>query len=142
MLMIWSSLARNRSPSLVASCFFGRIDPSDAASNHGSKEEGIPKRNRKVLGSRTAKPCNPKSAQTPKNDPPSTTWPFFTGDYSTCPKGKRDCLVPGCGTIPFNKAVEGFRPYADIVASAGDTMLYERGRGRLRSALDLPSVDD
>lgn len=61
--------------------------------------------------------------------------------YSTCPKGKLDCLVPGCGTIPFNKVVEGFRPYADIVASAADSMLYERGRGRLRSALDLPSVD-
>lgn len=62
--------------------------------------------------------------------------------YSTCPKGKLDCRVPGCGTIPFNKVVEGFRPHADIVATAGDTMLYERGRGRLRSALDLPSVDD
>jgi len=62
--------------------------------------------------------------------------------YSTCPKGKLDCLVPGCGTIPFNKVVEGFRPYADIIASANDTMLYERGKGRLRSALDLPSVDD
>ena len=31
MLMIWSSLARNRSPSPVASCFFGRIVSSDAA---------------------------------------------------------------------------------------------------------------
>lgn len=62
--------------------------------------------------------------------------------YSTCPKGKLDCLVPGCGTIPFNKVVEGFRPYADIIASANDTTLYERGKGRLRSALDLPSVDD
>ena len=62
--------------------------------------------------------------------------------YSMCPKGKLDCLVPGCGAIPFNKVVEGFQPYADIVASAADTMLYERGRGRLRSALDLPSVDD
>lgn len=62
--------------------------------------------------------------------------------YNQCPKGKLDCLVPGCGTIPYNKVVEGFRPYADIVASAADTMLYDRGRGRLRSALDLPSVDD
>lgn len=62
--------------------------------------------------------------------------------YSTCPKGKPDCLVPGCGKIPFKKVVEGFRPYADIVATAADTMLYERGRGRLRSALDLPSVED
>src|SRR6516225_4229053 len=31
MLMIWSSRARNRSPDPVASCFFGRIAPSDAA---------------------------------------------------------------------------------------------------------------
>lgn len=62
--------------------------------------------------------------------------------YNQCPKGKLDCHVPGCGTIPFNKVVDGFRPYADIVESVADTMLYERGRGRIRSALDLPSVDD
>src|SRR5215471_21050949 len=31
MLMIWSSRARNRSPDPVVSCFFGRIVPSDAA---------------------------------------------------------------------------------------------------------------
>jgi hypothetical protein len=61
--------------------------------------------------------------------------------YNQCPKGKRNCLVPGCGMIPFNRVIDGFRPYADIVESVADTMLYERGRGRLRSALDLPSVD-
>lgn len=61
--------------------------------------------------------------------------------YNTCPKGKRDCLVPGCGATPFNQIVEGFRPYADIVASVDDSMLHIRGRGRVRSALDLPSVD-
>src|SRR5262249_32750906 len=31
MLMIWSSRAPNRSPDPVVSCFFGRIAPSDAA---------------------------------------------------------------------------------------------------------------
>ncbi len=62
--------------------------------------------------------------------------------YNQCPKGKLDCHVPGCGAIPFNKVVDGFRPYADIVESAADTMLYVRGKGRLRSALDLPFVDD
>src|SRR5215471_12772347 len=31
MLMIWSSRARNKSPDPVVSCFFGRIAPSDAA---------------------------------------------------------------------------------------------------------------
>ncbi len=61
--------------------------------------------------------------------------------YNSCPKGKQDCLVPGCGAIPFNKIVDGFRPYGDIVASAPDTTLYVRGKGRLRSALDLPSVE-
>jgi len=61
--------------------------------------------------------------------------------YNSCPKGKQDCLVPGCGAIPFNRIVDGFRPCADIVASAPDTTLYVRGKGRLRSALDLPSVE-
>lgn len=26
--------------------------------------------------------------------------------FNACPKGKLDCLVPGCGTIPFNKRVD------------------------------------
>ena len=58
--------------------------------------------------------------------------------FNHCPKGRRDCLVPGCGAIPFNKRVAEFVPYADILAGAGDAMLYRRGAGRLRSALDLP----
>lgn len=61
--------------------------------------------------------------------------------YSSCPKGKPDCLVPGCGTIPFNKSVEGFKADADILASAPHATLYLRGRGRVRSALDLPSAE-
>jgi hypothetical protein len=62
--------------------------------------------------------------------------------FNQCPKGKKDCLVPGCGTIPFNKRIADFRPHDDILASARDAMLYERGRGRLRSALELPGIDD
>jgi hypothetical protein len=62
--------------------------------------------------------------------------------FSACPKGKRDCSVPGCGAIPFNKVVDGFVPHADLLASASYAMLYRRGAGRLRSALDLPGVDD
>jgi len=49
--------------------------------------------------------------------------------------------VPGCGTIPFNKVIDG-QAYADIVESVEESMLYVRGRGRLRSALELPSVED
>ena len=62
--------------------------------------------------------------------------------YNQCPKGKRDCLVPGCGDIPFNKRVDAFRPYADILAPAAHAMLFQRPQGRLRSALALPSVDE
>src|SRR5262249_30918844 len=44
MLMICSSRARNRSPDPVVSCFFGRIAPSDAATEscfsiRGNREE-------------------------------------------------------------------------------------------------------
>lgn len=60
--------------------------------------------------------------------------------FNQCPKGKRDCLVPGCGSIPFNKKFDGFSPYTDILAGASDAMLYDRKVGRLRSALDLPTI--
>jgi hypothetical protein len=60
--------------------------------------------------------------------------------FSRCPKGKRDCLAPGCGAVPFNKVVADFVPRPDLLAPAQYAMLYRRGSGRLRSALDLPSV--
>src|SRR5262245_60512424 len=46
MLMIWSSRARNRSADPVISCFFGRIAPSDAATEscfsiRGNRENEI-----------------------------------------------------------------------------------------------------
>jgi hypothetical protein len=63
-------------------------------------------------------------------------------NFNTCPKGKPQCRVPGCGAIPFNKVVDGFAPFTDLLASAGHAMLYVRGQGRLRSALDLPTVAD
>jgi len=62
--------------------------------------------------------------------------------FSRCPKDKADCLAPGCGAIPSNKRVMGFEPRADLLAPAAGAMLYERGKGRLRSALDLPTVAD
>jgi hypothetical protein len=63
--------------------------------------------------------------------------------FNACPKDKPQCAVPGCGAIPFNKRVEDFVPHADLLASASYAMLYRRGSGRLRSALDLPrAVDD
>jgi hypothetical protein len=61
--------------------------------------------------------------------------------FNACPKDKRDCLVPGCGETPFNKKVAEFSPRADLLEPARYAMLYERGAGRLRSALDLPAVE-
>ncbi|MDR0781565.1 MAG: hypothetical protein LBF16_12870 [Pseudomonadales bacterium] len=58
--------------------------------------------------------------------------------FNECPKGKRDCLVPGCGAVPFNKCVDGFKPHDDLLAPAAHAMLYRRETGRLQLALDLP----
>lgn len=62
--------------------------------------------------------------------------------FNQCPKGKRDCLVPGCGEIPFNKRLADFESRADLLAPAAYAMLYRRDTGRLRSALDLPGIDE
>jgi hypothetical protein len=62
--------------------------------------------------------------------------------YSECPKGKPACLTPGCGDIAFNKIHADFSPDANLLALARQTMLYERGRGILMSALDLPVPQD
>jgi hypothetical protein len=60
--------------------------------------------------------------------------------FNECPKEKRDCLAPGCGAIPFNRVFPEFTPHADILAPASYSLLYRRGVGRIRSALDLPTV--
>jgi hypothetical protein len=62
--------------------------------------------------------------------------------FNQCPKGKPACLVAGCGAVPFNKQVAGFVPDPDLLTPARHGMLYERGIGRLRSALDLPATAD
>lgn len=58
--------------------------------------------------------------------------------FNQCPKGKPACFVPGCGAVPFNRRFPDFEQRADLLAAAGHAMLYRRGEGRLRSALDLP----
>ena len=62
--------------------------------------------------------------------------------FSKCPKEKPECYVPGCGQVPFNKRIEGFVPYPDLLGPAPGAMLYRRGTGQLRSALELPTVGD
>nr|WP_245279046.1 hypothetical protein [Mesorhizobium loti] len=60
--------------------------------------------------------------------------------FSQCPKQKLDCLVPSCGEIAFNRRFAEFTPHADLLIPAEGAMLYKRGVGRLRSALNLPQT--
>lgn len=61
--------------------------------------------------------------------------------FNACPKGKPDCRVPGCGAVAYNKRVAEFILHPDILAPAEHALLYRRGGGRIRSALDLPKVE-
>jgi hypothetical protein len=47
--------------------------------------------------------------------------------YGQCPKGKRDCLAPGCGREQFLKQHEGFVLAPNAFATA--IPLYERDQG-------------
>lgn len=62
--------------------------------------------------------------------------------FNQCPKGKPECHVPGCGAVPFNKKVPDFEPDAHLLATAKSAILYERGSGRLCSALELPVTEN
>jgi hypothetical protein len=59
--------------------------------------------------------------------------------FATCPKGKRECLAPGCGRMPFLKQHENFRMDSHALDGGRSLMLYERGRGILARAADLPA---
>ncbi|MDN5001672.1 hypothetical protein ACFQZO_12330 [Bradyrhizobium sp. GCM10027634] len=61
--------------------------------------------------------------------------------FNACPKDKQDCEAPGCGAIRFNKVVLGFQPRPDLLEPARYATLYKRGKGRVLSALDLPTVE-
>jgi len=62
--------------------------------------------------------------------------------FSECPKEKPACFVPGCGDPPFNRLYSDFVPRRQMLAFAGESMLYRRGQGRLMSALDLPPPEE
>jgi hypothetical protein len=74
-------------------------------------------------------------------DPQSDRYLGRLCSFNQCPKGKPPCFAPGCGAILFNKQIADFVPHADLLASAAAAMLYRRGTGVLRSALELPSGD-
>ncbi len=46
--------------------------------------------------------------------------------FNECPReGKKECLVPGCGEIPFVKKVESFTLYDDALAAEKSILLYQ-----------------
>jgi hypothetical protein len=57
--------------------------------------------------------------------------------YGECPKGKVECLTPGCGREPFLKQHERFVLEPDALAADRAVPLYERENGFLRRAADL-----
>jgi hypothetical protein len=70
-------------------------------------------------------------------------WDDYLGrlcPFGQCPKGKRECLVPGCGREPFLKQHERFVLEPDALAADRSVPLYERGSGFLRRACDLEST--
>jgi predicted nucleotidyltransferase len=60
--------------------------------------------------------------------------------YGRCPKGKVECLVPGCGSKPFLKQHREFAFRFDALAADRIVPLYERGRGVLCHASDFDNA--
>lgn len=51
-------------------------------------------------------------------------------NYNTCPKGKDDCLVPGCGEIPLLKQHDDFTFKMDVFESDSNIVLFDRSKTR------------
>ncbi len=58
--------------------------------------------------------------------------------FNTCPKGKRECLVPGCGKTPFLRQHEEFEWWTDTLAPAKAVRLFDRASGTVAEAGGLP----
>jgi len=74
----------------------------------------------------------------------STGWNDYLGrlcTYGQCPKGKIECLVPGCGRVLFLRQHEGFVLRHDALAADRCMPLYERGRGILCRASDAEDAN-
>ena len=57
--------------------------------------------------------------------------------FNRCPKGRPECTVPGCGTVPFMRQFADFSVWSDILSDADNATLYTRDGGIQRSALTL-----
>ena len=57
--------------------------------------------------------------------------------FNACPKGKRECRVPGCGAAPFLRQHEEFEWWADTLAPGRAVCLFDRATGTSAKAADL-----
>src|SRR5262249_46469713 len=57
--------------------------------------------------------------------------------FASCPKGKPECSVPGCGATAFMKQHKGFVLAADALDNA--VILFDRRSGTHAMAVALPS---
>jgi len=60
-------------------------------------------------------------------------------NFAQCPKGKRECEVPGCGREAFLRQHENFEFWSNALDRC--VMLYRRGEGIIRRAAELPAQD-
>ena len=59
-------------------------------------------------------------------------------NFNRCPKGRRDCQTPGCGTVPHLKQHTGFRWQPETLDKDRSVRLFDRATGYLARATDLP----
>jgi hypothetical protein len=58
--------------------------------------------------------------------------------FGTCPQGKPECSVPGCGATSLLRQYEDFVFFPDALSPDKAVVLYERGKGVVSLAVDLP----
>jgi hypothetical protein len=58
--------------------------------------------------------------------------------YNRCPKGKAECLVPGCGATKFLRQHAGFNWQSKSLAEDRVVPLFDRATGWVGHAADLP----
>ena len=59
-------------------------------------------------------------------------------DFNTCPKGKAECRVPGCGEVTLLRRHEGFRWRSESLAEDRSVRLFDRATKLHRCAAELP----
>lgn len=62
--------------------------------------------------------------------------------FNRCPKGKLECLVPGCGASKFLRQHEQFHWRPETLNQDRMVRLFDRASGRLAHAAELPLPQD